>query len=118
MELPKINEVYTHFDDGKICTSRAQTVKIIKIIPFNNMENKDILKLWKSEKALFNWLYKETTSHFIIGNLTFISPGTENFNTNITYVEAYNNIWFSLGYWGGTLDLDGKLLKQLKKDIK
>jgi len=109
MNIPEINKVYNYFDDGKIRESRRMSVTITDIVLFNLMDE-EILSLWKEEVKDCCWLYAEETDFFIIGDLKI----SDNRIEKIVFVRTKNNGWFSLGYWGGELDVDGSLMALLK----
>lgn len=108
-KLPKINKSYYYFDDGKIKASRRMEVVITEIIPFNEIDT-ETLESWKEEVEKCDWLYAKETDYFIKADLKVSNDKTE----KIIFVRTINNNgWFSLGWWGGTLDVDGKLNKNL-----
>lgn len=104
MELPEINKTYTYFDDGKIGLSRMLKVYITEIIPFDKIDA-DTLMQWREEVAMCHWLYNTVTDYFIKGVLD--TGG--NTSSEVVFVRTKQNTWFSLGYWGGDLDVDGSL---------
>lgn len=108
MKVPKVNEVYNYFDDGKIRESRLEQVEIKEIIPFSEID-KEILKLWKRELKQCHWLYNLTTDYFIKSFL-------KETKVIIYFVRCKKNGWFSLGWYGGRLDIDGELYKQLEQN--
>ena len=109
--LPVIGQTYNYFDDGKISPSRRMEVVITEIIPFEQI-GEETLNLWKEEVEECHWLYAKETDYFIEGNLKVCHGDTE----NVTFVRTINNNdgWFSLGFWGGRLDVDGSLNAMLK----
>ena len=104
----KINNTYAYFDDGKIKVSRKHDVTIVDIIPFDEIYH-DILELWKEEVCLSSHLYSKETDFFLKGILDIDDNKTE----EIYFVRTLDNGWFSLGFWGGRLDVDGSLTKKL-----
>lgn len=107
MEIPKINNKYTYFDDGKINDSRKDIVEIKEIVSFDDIDI-GTLELWKQEVIDCYWLYNEITDFFVKGYL-------EEFKQEVTFVRCKENGWFSLGWWGGRLDIDGTLNKGLEE---
>ncbi len=105
MKIPETDKEYNHFDDGKIGDSRRTVVLITEIIEFENIDD-ETLKDWKNEQKLSTHLYKKETDYFVKGILQ------EN-NTPVTYVRTRNNEWFSLGTYGGLLDVSGEATKRL-----
>lgn len=102
----EIGKTYNCFDDGKIRENRRYEVKITDIIPFNNI-NEEILNLWKNEVKSCHWLYKHETDYFIKGE-QIINKNTTKYPI---FVRTKDNKWFSLGFWGSILDVDGSLTK-------
>lgn len=103
----ELNKLYNYFDDGKIRLSRLLKVLITDIIPFNEIDA-DTLELWKKEVENYDWLYSKNTDFFIKGEVQgFCKIETAYF------VRTKDSDWFSIGLWGGRLDIDGKLTKQL-----
>ena len=102
----EIGKTYNYFDDGKIKESRKSPVIITHIIPFNKI-GKRILKQWEEEAEDCDWLYEKETDFFIKGDLYVTETQIE----KIVFVRASRNGWFSLGWWGGSLDVDGSLTK-------
>lgn len=104
----EINKIYNYFDDGKIRESRRLPILITEIIPFEKIDS-EILEQWKEEVEQCHWLYAKETDFFIKGILKISEDKSE----EIYFVRTTDNNpgWFSLGFWGGRLDLDGSLLK-------
>ena len=102
----EVGKTYDYFDDGKIRPSRRYKVKITEIIPFDDVTDKPTLTHWKEEVKTCHWLFAKTTDYFILGDLDL-----EDKIEKIEFVRTKQNTWFSLGWWGGDLDHDGKLLK-------
>ena len=107
MKLPILNKTYDFYDDGKITYSRHDKVIITDIISFDKIDQ-DILSLWKEEIEDCNWLYNKETDYFVKGHL-------ERDNEDVVFVRCLDNSWFSLGFWGGRLDIDESKTKWLKK---
>ena len=111
LSLPVLGETYHYFDDGKIRLSRRNDVIITEIIPFGEIDEVT-LELWKEEIEECHWLYAKETDFFIMGDLKI----SDNEIEKIVFVRTINNKdgWFSLGWWGGRLDIDGSLNNMLK----
>jgi hypothetical protein len=107
MEI-EIGKTYDYFDDGKISESRRLPVTITEVIPFSDIDSQ-ILSDWKGEVEECNWLYAKETDFFIKGILKF----SDNENKEIIFVRTIKGDWFSLGWWGGRLDVDGSLKSML-----
>jgi len=113
MSLPIVDDTYDYFDDGKINPSRRLSVKIIDVIPFCDIDEDSLLQ-WNLEVNQCSWLYSNDTDYFVKGILSLNDCSQE----IITFVRTIDGGWFSLGYWAGRLDLDGKLLKEMKENYK
>lgn len=113
--LPEINKTYDYFDDGKIRESRRLPVTITNVIPFNEID-KETLNDWEEDVEKCSWLYSKETDYFIKGDLKI----TEDEIEKVVFVRTINNSngWFSLGWWGGRLDIDGTLNDWLEETIK
>lgn len=103
--LPIIGQTYDYFDDGKIKKSRRLKVTITKIAPYDEVDG-DILDAWKNEVIECDWLYAPKTDYFIFGDLDI-----GNYNREVCFVRTVDDDWFSMGWWGGSLDVDGSLYK-------
>ena len=108
MNLPKIGQIYDYFDDGKIKESRREKVLITKIVPFNEIDA-ETLALWKEElEEEYNTLYSDKTDYFVFGELVELKH-------EVIFVRTMREYkWFSLGFWGGILDIDGYYAKLLE----
>lgn len=102
----EIGKIYNYFDDGKIRESRKYTVLITKIVPFAEAEE-ELKDYWRSEKKDCSWVYKFNTDYFIFGMLNLKEP------EEIIFVRAKRFDWFSMGWWGGVLDVNNKLTESL-----
>lgn len=112
MEI-QIKKTYNYFDDGKINESRRMPVTITEIIPFDKIDSETLL-FWKEEIKQCDWLYSKETDYFVKGLLKI----SESEQKEIVFVRTIKNNgggWFSLGFWGGRLDVDGSLYT---KEIK
>ncbi|MFA7307604.1 MAG: hypothetical protein WC026_13130 [Hyphomicrobium sp.] len=112
MEI-EIGKTYNYFDDGKINESRKIPVLITEIIPFDKIDF-ETLNLWIEEVEECGWLYAKETDFFVKGTLKI----TESKKEEIIFVRTKtNNSWFSMGWWGGILDVDGSLTKLLNQSL-
>ena len=105
-ELPKINQTYNCFDDGKISHSRLYTVDVKEVVAFHKID-KDTLDNWKEQVEQCHWLYAKKTDYFI---------KTDNGEDGSTvFARTKDGGWFSLGNFmnSGRLDVDGKLTQIL-----
>ncbi len=110
MKLPEVNKYYKNFDDGKIRPSRMTTVKITKIIPYNEIDSKTLSE-WDKEVSECDWLYSSKTDYFIFGLI-------DSDDAEVVYVRMLDNRWFSLGWWAGLLDVDGSLEKEMIENMQ
>lgn len=112
--LPKVGSVYNHFDDGKVRESRRSQVVITEIIPFEKADFK-ILDLWKGQVEYCGWLFTKETDFFVRAIKSFDKP---NYKTvEFLFARDVDGGWFSLNiYGGGSLDVDGSLMKLLLGD--
>ena len=109
----KVGKTYDYFDDGKISETRRIPVTITGIIPFDKIDAKTLL-IWAEEVIECNWLYAKETDYFIKGNLMDEDLKADN-QDSVIFVRTIDKGWFSLGWWAGRLDHNGKLLKILNK---
>jgi hypothetical protein len=100
--IPVVGQTYYYFDDGKIKVSRRTSCTITELIPFDEIDS-ETLELWKEEVKDCYWLYANETDYFAKGVLK------DSENENVIFVRTIDNYWFSLGFWGGRLDIDGSL---------
>jgi len=103
--IPKVNETYHYFDDGKITLSRRDDVIIKDVIPFKDIDEETLTE-WENENC--PWLYNPETDFFIKGHLIESKE-------DVTFVRTLDKGWFSLGWWAGRLDIDGSLNERLTK---
>jgi len=106
MVIPKINKTYNCFDDGKIRESRLYTVKVIEVIPFDQID-KETLGIWKECVNACYWLFETETDYFV--------KTTEGEEGDAVFVRTKDGGWFSMGGFmnSGRLDVDGELNKIL-----
>lgn len=104
--IPEIGKTYNYFDDGKIRRSRLCTVKVVELIPFDDIDS-EILDMWNSDVVECDRLYSKTTDFFVKGIFTHANHDPEYF------VRTVAGDWFSIGFLGGALDVDGKLYERL-----
>ena len=104
--VPEVGKEYHIFDDGKIKPSRHYMATILTVIPFNELIDSELLQGWECDKLDCYWLYAETTDYFIKASATCT-------DMPLYFVRATDGGWFSLGWWGARLDIDGSLYKQM-----
>lgn len=108
----ELDKTYDYFDDGKINESRRLPVKITHITSFNQVD-KDTLNEWLQEVKECPWLYAKETDYFLFGELQTKDFFKDSVCERVVFVRTINHGWFSLGFWGGRLDIDGKLKESL-----
>ena len=101
--VPEVGKEYHIFDDGKIKPCRHYKIIISKLIPFVEA-SEELLEFWKQEVEECDWLYAEETDYFV---------ETEFKGELMHFVRTVDGGWFSMGYWGSRLDMDGSLYKQM-----
>ena len=106
--IPELNKKYHMFDDGKISLSRHYVVKIVEVIPFEECSDTHLISFWEDEQKKSPWLYAEETDYIVKGvSLSLLEPQY--------FVRTVDGGWFSLGWWGSRLDIDGSLYAQMHK---
>lgn len=104
--VPEVGKKYHAFDDGKIRPSRCSIVKIIEVIPFVVVNHKVFLEWWQQEVEDCYWLYAKETDYFVKAECS----------DRISYfVRTKDGGWFSLGWFGARLDIDGSLYEKMKE---
>lgn len=110
--VPEVGKEYHIFDDGKIKPSRHYTAKITKLIPFAEAyEITDIYNMWKDDVENCGWLYAKVTDYFVKATATCSEEPQY-------FVRTRDGGWFSLGWWGARLDIDGSLYEQMQEYLK
>ncbi len=107
-KVPEVNKEYIYFDDGKIRESRKATAIITEVVAFEAIDS-ETKKYWEEEVVDCYWLYETTTDYFIKSHL-------KELNEDVVFVRTQDGGWFSLGWWAGRLDIDGKLTELLNKN--
>jgi hypothetical protein len=111
LKLPEVGKTYYYFDDGKVSISRRMEVVITEIVPFSEIDE-ETLNNWEEEVREIDWIYAKETDYFVKGKLKVSDEVNE-----IVFVRTINNDdgWFSIGFWGGQLDIDGSLNAMLNR---
>ena len=104
-QVPEVGKEYHAFDDGKIRPSRLEQVKIVEVIPFNEADE-ELLGDWCKNVAECYWLYASETDYFV---------KAEYDDETVYFVRTKEGGWFSLGWFGSRLDIDGSLYRQMIK---
>jgi len=105
-EVPKVNQTYNCFDDGKISYSRLYTVDVVGVIPFSEIDE-DTFNKWKEQTSNCDWLFAKETDYFV---------KTENGEAgDAVFVRTIDGGWFSIGDFlnSGRLDIDDSLTNRL-----
>jgi hypothetical protein len=103
--VPEVGKEYHAFDDGKIKPSRLEVVKIMELIPFDKVDE-ELLKDWKQNVEECYWLYASETDYFAKGEYD---------DETSYFVRTEDDGWFSLGWFGSRLDIDGSLYEKMKE---
>ena len=79
---------------------------VTEIISFADIDE-ETLNDWKQDVAECDWLYAKETDYFVKADLKI----SDDKNEKIIFVRTINNNdgWFSIGWCGGRLDIDGSL---------
>jgi hypothetical protein len=103
--VPEVGKEYHAFDDGKIKPSRHEIVKIVELIPFTEA-NEELLEEWKQNVEECYWLYTPETDYF---------AKAEYEDETSYFVRTEDGGWFSMGWFGSRLDIDGSLYEKMKE---
>ncbi len=109
LDIPVAGRTYYCFDNGVISDGKMDSTRIIEVIPFENIDS-DILELWKEEVSECAYLYAQETDYFAKGILWENSE----YERVVYFIRSICGGWFSLGTFGGRLDVSGKLFSSLK----
>ena len=101
--VPEVGKEYHAFDDGKIRPSRLEVVKIVELIPFDKADE-ELIEEWKQNIEECYWLYATETDYFAKGEWD---------DETSYFVRTEDGGWFSLGWFGSRLDIDGELYKKM-----
>ena len=102
--VPKVGKEYHTFDDGKIRPSRHAITIISEVIPFEECSDTELLELWHNEVEECYWLYATETDYFV---------KAEYDDETVYFVRTEDGGWFSLGWFGARLDIDGSLYEKM-----
>ena len=108
--VPEVGKEYHAFDDGKIRPSRLEHVKIVEVIPFKECQDNALISTWTEEVTDCYWLYAQETDYFVKANCMQPDTGAQ------WFVRTKDGGWFSMGWWGSRLDVDGELYKKMKEN--
>ena len=102
--VPEVGKEYHAFDDGKIRRSRHSIVRITEVVPFASVNHKAFLEEWQQEVEDCYWLYAKETDYFVKAEWD---------DETSYFVRTQDGGWFSLGWFGARLDIDGSLYQKL-----
>lgn len=102
--VPEVGKEYHAFDDGKIKPSRHSIVKITEVVPFAAVNHKAFLEEWQQQVEDCYWLYAKETDCFVKAEWD---------DETSYFVRTLDGGWFSLGFWGSRLDVDGSLYEKM-----
>ncbi len=108
--VPEVGKEYHTFDDGKIKPSRHAITTIVEVIPFKEADT-ELLKDWKQNVEECYWLYATETDYFI-------KTEYEDEDEPSYFVRTKDGGWFSMGWFGARLDIDGSLYEKMKEYYK
>jgi hypothetical protein len=103
--VPEVGKEYHIFDDGKIRPSRHSITKVAEVIPFEEFKDEEILEAWHEEVEDCYWLFAPETDYVI--RTTFEK------DEDSYFVRTKSGGWFSLGFFGAQLDIDGSLYNKM-----
>ena len=104
--VPEVGKEYHVFDDGKIKLTRHSMVSITEIIPFKECKDNELISDWTQEVTDCFWLYANETDYFVK------AVGDDEEEPSY-FVRTKDGGWFSLGWLGARLDIDGSLYSKM-----
>ncbi len=104
--IPEVGEEYHTFDDGKIKPSRHSIARVTEVIPFAEVNHEALLEEWRQEVMDCYWLYATDTDYFIKAEY-------DDKDEPAYFVRTKDGGWFSLGWFGARLDIDGSLYSKM-----
>ncbi len=107
---PIVGNEYHAFDDGKINWSRHKVVDIVKKVKLRHLSLK-AQKLIKDDIKNCYWLFAKKQSYVYVGYLRPFEDIT--IEEPQYFIKTLCRGWFSIGWWGARLDVDGHLYKSL-----
>lgn len=131
--VPKKNQYYHFFDDGKIRLTRLENIKCVNVVSFEDAQNiifegKSLIEVWRKEVEE----HKCTNNFIVIPNENgywCLSPVTDKFvecilevgdkePVHLWFARHISGGWFSFtgGLWDGLLDANGSRYKALVKE--
>lgn len=109
IRVPKVGEKFHFFDDGKSSPSRHYIVTITDVKKFDDLSETLQNEIKEEQKECY-WLYAKETDYVLRGilNDSDIEP--------LNFIRTTDGGWFSIGFWGGELDIDGFRFKEIIDD--
>ena len=104
--VPEVGKEYHAFDDGKINFGRHYMTRVTEVIPFAEFKDEALLDEWRQEVMDCYWLYATETDYFI-------KAESEDEEEPSYFVRTKDGGWFSLGWFGSRLDIDGSLYSSM-----
>lgn len=104
--VPEVGKEYHTFDDGKIKPSRHNVVTVTEVIPFKKCPDNELMLEWVQEVTDCYWLYATETDYFIKAEY-------DDEEEPSYFVRTKDGGWFSLGFFGARLDIDGSLYSKM-----
>lgn len=104
--VPEVGKEYHTFDDGKINPSRHSIARVTEVIPFNECNDNELMSIWAEEATDCYWLYATDTDYFIKAEY-------DDEDEPAYFVRTKDGGWFSLGWFGARLDIDGSLYNKM-----
>jgi hypothetical protein len=104
--VPEVGKEYHTFDDGKIKPSRHNVVTVTEVIPFKECTDNELMSEWVQEVTDCYWLYATETDYFIKAEY-------DDEEEPSYFVRTKDGGWFSLGFFGARLDIDGSLYSKM-----
>lgn len=104
--IPKVNQTYMFFDDGKISYSRMYQATVKQVMVYDDAPDK-VKKAFERESKTHDWIWNKTTDYIIACDI-------KDYDKNlIWFARTVDGGWFSMDvdkeWQGGRLDVDGKL---------
>lgn len=112
--LPEVGKRYHFFEDGKSGPSRHYIVEITKIVPFNEVQDEELLDIYDTEVEECDFLYAPETDYFVYGRKV-LPDNTLDMEDEFIFIRTDYGGWFSFGHWfsDGQLDVDNSKYNEI-----
>ena len=104
--IPKVNQTFMFFDDGKISYSRMYQATVKQVMVYDDAPDK-VKKAFERESKDHDWIWNKTTDYIIACDIKYYD------NNLIWFARTVDGGWFSMdvdkSWQGGRLDVDGEL---------